>query len=726
MAQVELSDEGTLSSSVIALDEAAGHDADLVGAKAAALATARQAGLPVLGGFVLSTRAVATWPVNHPEDIPEGLEHELRRAWRRWGNGKAVVVRSSSPNEDGSTSSLAGQFRSVLDVGTWEQFLDAVDQVVASAASTPMAVLVQPFVRPVSGGVLFGADPVTGRRDRLVVAAVPGGPHRLLSGTESGTQLVLSARGRIVDTSGTDRKDLLVRSLRRSLAGLAEQTARLLGGPQDIEWAVEQDGALLLLQSRPITAIGDEAEPDVRSPIFGPGPVVETFPVTLSPLEVDLWIPPLREGLRRALRIIGVASSRKLRMSPVVVTLDGRPAMDLDLMGMSPVRRSALARLDPRPPARRMLAAWRVGRLRAALPSLAADLLRDVDADLRAVPDLGTLSAADLLRLLERSGRVLRSLHGYEVMAGQLLTADPSGTGPSVDAANPANARVPGGSPGSTAASRALLVLAAERAARPDVTDQQLIAEHPVLLSLTAPSIRAEPVLPVTPAFATSTNGSGQATGGVPGDGAEVGTSTVETPWRESLRLRIRWVHELTARAARSLGDELVRRGVLARAEDVAQLSLAGIRGALAGQPVEVADQSRLVTTPLPRAFRQLANGAVVPVAASGDRRGGRGAGGGRGVGRVHSGEGPPPPGAVLVVPTLDPTLAPLLPGLAGLVSETGSVLSHLAILSREHRIPTVVDLPDARERYAEGTWVVVDGATGDVSEVECKEWRAA
>lgn len=95
-------------------------------------------------------------------------------------------------------------------------------------------------------------------------------------------------------------------------------------------------------------------------------------------------------------------------------------------------------------------------------------------------------------------------------------------------------------------------------------------------------------------------------------------------------------------------------------------------------------------------------------------------------MGQVPSGDGTPEAGAVLIVPHLDPALAPLLPGLAGLVSETGSVLSHLAILAREYGVPTVVDLSGARERFPAGSWVVVDGGTGEVSPVESEEWRAA
>ncbi|KAA0909753.1 PEP-utilizing enzyme, partial [Streptomyces apricus] len=90
-------------------------------------------------------------------------------------------------------------------------------------------------------------------------------------------------------------------------------------------------------------------------------------------------------------------------------------------------------------------------------------------------------------------------------------------------------------------------------------------------------------------------------------------------------------------------------------------------------------------------------------------------ASGGRAAGTAWDGTGPRPPDAVLVVRTLDPALAPLLPGLAGLVAQTGSPLSHLAVLAREFGLPTVVGATDAVRRYPPGSRLMVDGTTGDV-----------
>jgi phosphohistidine swiveling domain-containing protein len=80
----------------------------------------------------------------------------------------------------------------------------------------------------------------------------------------------------------------------------------------------------------------------------------------------------------------------------------------------------------------------------------------------------------------------------------------------------------------------------------------------------------------------------------------------------------------------------------------------------------------------------------------------------------------------VLVVDALTPTLGPLLPRLAGLVSETGSVLSHLAILAREAEVPIVVGRPGATTDLEDGIVVRVDGQSGEVTVVEAEPEPAA
>ncbi|MBB5625452.1 PEP/pyruvate-binding domain-containing protein [Sphaerisporangium krabiense] len=73
-------------------------------------------------------------------------------------------------------------------------------------------------------------------------------------------------------------------------------------------------------------------------------------------------------------------------------------------------------------------------------------------------------------------------------------------------------------------------------------------------------------------------------------------------------------------------------------------------------------------------------------------------------------------PGDILVCPFTDPAWTPLLRIAAGVVTETGGVLSHAAIVAREHGIPAVLGVPDATSRLRDGAVITIDGTTGTVT----------
>ncbi|MDQ3570205.1 MAG: PEP-utilizing enzyme [Actinomycetota bacterium] len=676
---------------ILSLDDDGADDPRWAGRKAANLATARRLNFSVVPGFVVTTSACSAieeaW-AGAEASLPPLVSTPLERAWSELSAGgqRTLVVRSSSPGEDGGTSSMAGQFTSVLGVTGWHQFLAAMAAVlesarvvvldgVAAGGTTAMAVLVQQQVFPAWGGVLFGVDPVTGRTDRLAVAAVRGGPDQLVGGAVDGVRYTLTRHGHLLAAEGEgDGSERLPVGHRRSLARLATRAERAFGSKQDIEWAYGEEGDLFLLQSRPVTAVGVAVE--ARGPVLGPGPVAETFPGPLAPLEQDLWLPPLRQALTESVRITGAVSRRRLGASPVIASPGGWVAADLELLGMAPGR-SLWSRLDPRPPARRLRAAWRTGRLRAALPGLARDVVGRVDAELASVPPLAGLADEQLLALLRGSGQALLAVHGYEILSGMLSTGD--------------------GAP--TSAATALKAIADGRARGLD--DATIVARHPVTLALVPPAIGVPTPLPPV-----------AATGPVP---AQAVTDPLAAA-REDLRLRVRWVHELTARVAGELGSRLAHRDLLPDPGSVRWLDAGELEAVVtAGVVPDDLDARPRATrvAPLPAALRLTADGDVVPVHQGGAQQG-QGAGGGRALGPVH-GSGPVEAGEVLVVRTLDPGLAAVLPGLGGLVAETGSVLSHLAILARELGVPTVVGVTDALGRFPAGSVVVVDGTTGEV-----------
>lgn len=683
-----------LALAVVSLDAPKAADPSVTGAKAANLARASVAGLPVLPGFVLV-------PAQRLPGAPTGQE-AVRSAWQTLvgahSTGRALVVRSSSVYEDTEDSSMAGQFDSVLDVTGWEEFVAAVRTVLGSArrvrplrsspqdaAGDGMAVLVQPMLASDVGGVMFSADPIEGRTDRILVSAVRGGPDQLVDGTTQGVRYQLTKRGRLVRAEPAERRETRLLPHRRitRLAALAGKTEQVFGGPQDVEFGFDTENRLWLFQARPITAMAKRPARSTR--LLGPGPVAETFPAVLQPLEEDLWVTPMAHGLSLALDIAGTTSRSSLRKVPVVSTVQGHAVADLRLLGAVPPRHPFLERLNPLPGARRASAAWRVGRLRRALPLLAIDLMADVDRALTDFPPPPEMLSGQLLDSVTWGRQVLSALHAQESLAGALLD---SGSGP-----------------GTTVAGEALAELAEGRSQ--GLNDQELMERHPAVLALLAPTLADRGPLPLPAAGRTA----------LPrGVGA--------LPVREGLRLRIRWVQEMQAQMLRELARRLgvgscelgLSRLVLLRWEELLRVA----RGD--ALPADFAGRvPRPDVGALPAEFR-LADGVPVAEPRRGVRTPGQGSGGGFATGTAWDGRGARPDHPVLVVRFLDPALAPLLPDLAGLVAETGSPLSHLALLAREYRIPTAVGIPGATESFVPGTLLTVDGGTGAVNVIGVPE----
>jgi rifampicin phosphotransferase len=72
--------------------------------------------------------------------------------------------------------------------------------------------------------------------------------------------------------------------------------------------------------------------------------------------------------------------------------------------------------------------------------------------------------------------------------------------------------------------------------------------------------------------------------------------------------------------------------------------------------------------------------------------------------------------GEILVVPRTDPGWTPIFSKIGGLITETGGVLSHGAVVSREYGVPAVTNISNACRIFQTGQIVTINGATGSVS----------
>jgi pyruvate,water dikinase len=296
-----------------------------LGSKAVNLARLARVGLPVPPGFCISARAyeehlrtgglpalldatLAAARSASPEDrrallaklradivevpLSASLAREIEDASRGLGAGR-LAVRSSATMEDLAGHSFAGLYDTVLGVSATDGVLAAIRKCWASLwteracdyrekngfdhRGARMGVVVQRLVEADVSGVLFTADPVAGRNDRVLIEAVYGLGEGLVSGKVSPDRIVLATDDlcilehavaeKVVEivADGAGARERAVEPRRAKAPCLNEETARRLGtlalraetafgAPQDVEWAAS-GGELFILQSRPITTL---------------------------------------------------------------------------------------------------------------------------------------------------------------------------------------------------------------------------------------------------------------------------------------------------------------------------------------------------------------------------------------------------------------------------------------------------------------------------------------
>jgi pyruvate,water dikinase len=76
-------------------------------------------------------------------------------------------------------------------------------------------------------------------------------------------------------------------------------------------------------------------------------------------------------------------------------------------------------------------------------------------------------------------------------------------------------------------------------------------------------------------------------------------------------------------------------------------------------------------------------------------------------------------PGDVVVCPATSPVWSIVFPSMGALVTDSGGVLSHPAIIAREHGIPAVVGTSTGTTTYRDGEIITVDGDAGRVQHAD-------
>jgi pyruvate,water dikinase len=242
-----------------------------------------------------------------PLDLEEAIDTELELLHNRVMDFGQLAVRSSAYGEDEVGRSFAGQFDTLLNQGS-ESILPAYVKVLASRVKhrvvayagdrvfdedqLPMAVAVEEMIDARTAGVAYSVEPSGESAECLAISASPGLGVGVVEGITNTdyfrvsrldpTQIVTRRIGKktrqVVPTDSDKLTRVPVPDADRDAPCLSDEQVILLTErvllleryfkrPVDVEWSIDEDGALYILQCRPLRLALRHRAPGTRTKI---------------------------------------------------------------------------------------------------------------------------------------------------------------------------------------------------------------------------------------------------------------------------------------------------------------------------------------------------------------------------------------------------------------------------------------------------------------------------
>jgi phosphohistidine swiveling domain-containing protein len=707
-------------------------DVAQVGGKAASLGELLAAGVRVPDGVVLTTGVAGI--------APDARRELISAATGVMGTGP-FAVRSSAVAEDGAERSYAGMFESELNVSA-DELSAATDRCLSSssaarvteyepAGGARMAVIIQRMVAPVAAGVALTADPINGDRIACIVTAVRGIGERLVSGEALGDEWVVD-EGR--PTARRQPEHAIDRHQAVQIANEARRIAAARGTPQDIEWAIDAEDALWILQARPMTAL----PPDVSWKSPAPGGYSRMFrfgewigePVT--PLFESWLLTAMEDRMHALLREeIGQIAPR-----PYHVVVNGWYFYSINFVSGGAFIRSLPGMLVTLVRTPRHLAGIMPATVRHRFPVVERKWRKDVQPRYQAsVADaerrVETVPVADIPLLVDQLAE----------LAGEYITWIAALTG----AAYKMEINLAGfyrrHLAGSLGGSHLPLLAGFEQ---PAARNREAIVSldwwrAPMTLEARAPAGSHRRVVEARQAAETAAfEALAPSPRRLRAFRRLLADSQQLVPIREEQTEELTIAWPVMRRAVLRIGQALADRGVIAEPDDIFFLergeAIAALDGARLPPTVDVpgrralwSEQARLVPPPMvgrvnPMLKRLWDSFPGMLGARKSDHAlvSGVPASPGRATGLVRVIHGADEfdqlePGEILVAPLTAPAWTPLFTRATAVVTDVGSAAAHASIIAREYGIPAVVGCGDATALLRTGMRVTVDGVTGNV-----------
>jgi pyruvate,water dikinase len=273
-----------------------------------------------------------------PDDLVKAVDQAYIRLESDTKGKVTLALRSSALGEDMREISFAGQYRSELNVSL-DSIFQAYKEILASKYSLQavtyrlsrgfkdedisMCVGCMHMVDAAAGGVIYTRNPVDMADDSMFINSAWGLPKSVVDGSDACDLFVVSktpSRKIIRKKVSTkkikficlpeegvcrteltgDKKNLASINDNQALelSALAARIEKYYAVPQDIEWAVAKDGAIYILQCRPLTQ-AEMTEANLHDPISNTAQdaVIARGGITASPGAASGEVYPVDKGI---------------------------------------------------------------------------------------------------------------------------------------------------------------------------------------------------------------------------------------------------------------------------------------------------------------------------------------------------------------------------------------------------------------------------------------------
>ena len=272
--------------------------------------------------------------------IPDEALEAVEACRHHLSDGQLLIVRSSAVGEDSKGASFAGQLDSFRDVRSQEDLESAIVGCWASCWSERalyyqhsrgvhidrMGVVIQEQVRSKAAGVLFSVSPQPSGEAEMLGEFCPGDGDDLVSGRINPGRFSISranaayrflAQPEQTDTEGIS-DDLLDAAKIRTLHRIGLMLEREFRGVQDIEWTIDHNDLVQIVQARPVT-VGEKRPESAEKPSVDAGvPLVvwsnaninENYPDPVSPFLYSVAADGYYHYFLNLARAFGIANGR--------------------------------------------------------------------------------------------------------------------------------------------------------------------------------------------------------------------------------------------------------------------------------------------------------------------------------------------------------------------------------------------------------------------------------